>query len=97
MRYLTLALLAAGSALIGVAVAPQPAAARDYPYCLVGPSAPWPGDCTYYTYDQCRLSASGRLADCNINPRVAFRNPGAHDWSDQPPPPVSKKRYRSQY
>ena len=38
-------------------------------------------DCTYYTMDQCRASASGRAAQCNINPYYAGvkTSPGRHD------------------
>jgi hypothetical protein len=28
-------------------------------------------DCAYYTMDQCRMSASGRAGECNINPYYA--------------------------
>ena len=61
--------LAAG---LGMLVASTAAHARDYPYCLQSPEIGIPGDCSYETYAQCRASASGRYADCNINPRVAF-------------------------
>ncbi len=38
-------------------------------------------DCTYYTMDQCRASASGRSAMCRINPfyRGASVSPGRHE------------------
>ena len=55
-----------------VAASSGPAAARDYPYCLQSRGVGIPGDCSYASYAQCRASASGRNADCNINPRVAF-------------------------
>lgn len=44
--------------------------ARDYRYCLVSPGYDFPGDCSYSTYRQCKASASGRLADCYVNPRT---------------------------
>ena len=48
-----------------------PAAAKDYAYCLQTDSF-GPGRCEYDTYAQCRATAQGLNADCNINPRVAF-------------------------
>ncbi|HWW50053.1 MAG TPA: DUF3551 domain-containing protein [Xanthobacteraceae bacterium] len=50
----------------------SPAEARDFPYCLQGDGYGIPGDCSYDTYEQCRASASGRRAYCDINPRYAF-------------------------
>ncbi|PYF03527.1 uncharacterized protein DUF3551 [Rhodopseudomonas faecalis] len=68
MKYLAVGLftlaIAAGSSV--------QAQARDYPYCLTSPGYGYPGECSYSTYAQCRASASGRLADCIINPRTAF-------------------------
>jgi len=69
MRSILLALLAAG--VVG-AISSEAAMARDYRYCLQSRQTGIPGDCSYDTYAQCRASASGRNADCNINPRVAF-------------------------
>jgi len=80
MRNAMLALLAvtaAGAATLGGSV---PAAARDYPYCLTGGGYGYPGDCAYSSYAQCRASASGRRVDCNLNPRVAFREPRRRDY-----------------
>lgn len=56
-------------------MAATPAAAVDYPYCLQGRQTGVPGDCSYRTYEQCEMAASGRSAFCNINPRFAFRQP----------------------
>lgn len=49
------------------------AEARDYRFCLVSPGYDFPGDCSYSTYRQCKASASGRLADCYVNPRAIRR------------------------
>ncbi len=64
-----LALSAAGAVTIAGS---GPAAAYDYPWCVQGTGVGIPGDCSYRNYAQCMASASGRLAYCNINPRVAF-------------------------
>lgn len=61
--------------LIGMAACTAFAAsaeARGYRYCVTSPGYGYPGDCSYSTYRQCMASASGRLADCVINPRAAF-------------------------
>ncbi len=69
MRGAILALLAFGS--ISVAC-PSPAAASawEYPYCLQ--SQIDGTDCAYSSYNQCMISASGRGAECIVNPTVAF-------------------------
>jgi hypothetical protein len=80
--------------LAGIAVAaaawtgmiPEPAQARDYPFCIKGDSIGSPlGDCSFDTYQQCQAAASGRLAFCDANPyfaderRARVANPqGAH-------------------
>lgn len=69
MRGVALAVLAAGMMM---AAASAPAQAREYRFCVQSPETGIPGDCSYNTYAQCRASASGRFADCNINPRYAF-------------------------
>lgn len=43
------------------------AVAQNYPYCLRGCDF-GAGDCSYYTYEQCRAAASGREAWCDVNP-----------------------------
>ncbi|WOH69916.1 DUF3551 domain-containing protein [Bradyrhizobium sp. BWA-3-5] len=53
------------------------APATAYPWCVQGRDMGYPGDCSYETYEQCLASASGRVAFCGINPRVAFRAPRA--------------------
>jgi hypothetical protein len=65
-----------------------PAQARDYRYCLKQPGdAGGPGRCEYDTYAQCLATASGLVAECNINPRVAFAQ-------QQPGAPVHHRRHR---
>jgi hypothetical protein len=73
---LAVASVVAGAGLMSV----TPAEARDYPYCLVSPGYGYPGECSYASYGQCRASASGRLADCIVNPRAAFREPRHRDY-----------------
>jgi Protein of unknown function (DUF3551) len=69
MRYL-MTVLTAGS-LIWIAGA-VPAAARDYRYCLQSRTTGIPGDCSFRTRAACMAAASGRMATCAVNPRVAF-------------------------
>lgn len=64
----------------GLFAAATPAEARDYPYCLTSPGYGYPGECRYASYGQCRAAASGRLADCIVNPRAAFREPRHRDY-----------------
>lgn len=69
MRILALAILT-----IGTVLAAERARAQTYdpafPVCMH--VVPWGGgayeDCTYYTMAQCAMSASGRAAQCNVNP-----------------------------
>lgn len=76
-----LAAVAAVSAVVGVSlIGGTPAQARDYAYCLTSPGYGYPGDCNYASYRQCREAASGRLADCVVNPRVAFREQRHRDY-----------------
>jgi len=49
-----------------------PASAQDYPYCLQGRDWGYPGNCQFFTYQQCLATASGTFSYCGINPRVAF-------------------------
>jgi hypothetical protein len=50
----------------------NPSYAREYKYCLYEGMVQTAGDCSFATYQQCAASASGRVADCKINPRYAF-------------------------
>jgi Protein of unknown function (DUF3551) len=78
MRFL-LAILA-----IGTIAATGPAQAQtygsDYPVCLhvYGPITYY--ECRYTSIPQCNMSASGRAAQCVINPYVA------HAYHDRPMP-----------
>src|SRR5262245_6289891 len=72
MRKLLLAMAALTAVGAATLATSAPAAAYDYPWCVVGRDAGWPGDCSYTSYAQCMATASGRIAYCNINPRVAF-------------------------
>jgi hypothetical protein len=72
MRRVAFGILGVGFIVLATSA---PAAARDYRYCLQSPTVGIPGDCSYETYAQCRASASGRYADCNLNPRYAFSSP----------------------
>ena len=69
MRILTAAFLTA--AALGAALTTAPAEAYDRRICLIGGGYPYPGDCAYDTYAQCKASASGQQAYCNINPNFA--------------------------
>jgi hypothetical protein len=68
MRNLIMGLIVIAAASVATATAQ----ARDYPYCLTSRGYGYPGECSYTSYRQCMASASGRLADCIVNPRVAF-------------------------
>ena len=63
MRRILLALLAVS----GTAAIDAGAAASGYPYCLRGCDF-GAGDCSFYTYQQCLATASGRDAWCDVNP-----------------------------
>ena len=68
MRNAMLAILALSAATIATVGGSSPAAAYDYPYCLQGRGIGIPGDCSYTSYSQCMASASGRAAQCVVNP-----------------------------
>ena len=75
MRKMIFSALAAVS-VIAMWTPSTPAQARDYRYCLQGRQQGYPGDCSFDTFAQCKASASGRNADCGINPRFAFARQG---------------------
>jgi hypothetical protein len=87
MRSLALAILA-----IGTVSAAGPAAAQTYapgyPVCLhvYGPITYY--ECRYTSLAQCRVSASGRPAQCVSNPYVASADDG---------PPGPRYRHRRVY
>jgi hypothetical protein len=71
MRYV---LIGAGSLLAAWAATVQPGSAQQSPWgprawCTQGPigSMMFP-DCSFYTYDQCRATASGLGLGCIANP-----------------------------
>lgn len=69
MRNLIIAVVALSAAsLFGATV--EPAQARDYRFCVKGDHNVNEvyGDCSYDTLAQCKASASGRRAYCDVNP-----------------------------
>jgi hypothetical protein len=88
MRIMTLAALA-----LGAVAAAQPARAQtydpSYPVCLhvYGPVNYY--ECRYTSLPQCAMSASGRSAQCVVNPYVA------NAYID--PSPQPHRRYRHVY
>ena len=78
MRILALAMLATGAVSIG------PAAAQTYdpayPVCLHVYGRATYYECRYTSLPQCNASASGRAAQCEINPYFASERlpPGRH-------------------
>jgi hypothetical protein len=70
MRHLALAILAIGTVSVAGPAAAQ-TFAPGYPVCLhvYGPVTYY--ECTYTSLPQCNASASGRAAQCEVNPYVA--------------------------
>jgi hypothetical protein len=64
MRHLLWAAVAAGAM---AAANPVPAAAGNFPFCIKGCDF-GAGDCSFSTYQQCQVTASGRDAYCDANP-----------------------------
>ena len=79
MRILALAIFAIGTLSIG------PAAAQTYdtayPVCLRAKGA---YECRYTSLPQCNASASGRAAQCFINPYFANAQMPAGYWRHRP-------------
>ncbi|MCP3412463.1 DUF3551 domain-containing protein [Bradyrhizobium sp. CCGB01] len=50
-------------------------ARADYPWCIQDSEFGYPGDCSYYTREQCQVSASGRKGFCGPNPAMVTRPP----------------------
>jgi Protein of unknown function (DUF3551) len=86
MRIVALAIFAAASA-----AAPAQAQTYDpnYPVCLHVMGRISYYECAYYTLPQCNASASGRSAQCVINPYFAH--------ASQYPSARRYKRYRNGY
>jgi len=78
--------LTIGSALSGSAQAQ--AYDPRYPVCMKVYQGRWGGewiDCSYTSLPQCRLTASGRAATCDLNPFFA---------PPEPPPRRAHRRHR---
>ena len=88
MRILALAVLAIAAAS---AAAPAQAQTYDpnYPVCLHVMGRISYYECTYTSLPQCNMSASGRSAQCVINPYYAY--------ASQDPSARRYKRYRNGY
>jgi hypothetical protein len=88
MRVLALAILAIGAA---AAAAPAQAQTYDpnYPVCLHVYGRNTYYDCSYTSLPQCSMSASGRSAQCEINPYYAH--------ASQQPSARRHKRHRGSY
>jgi len=86
-----LALFAAGTTMIAGSA---PAAADDYPWCVVGGQL-GPGDCNYQTLAQCQASASGRWnVYCAENIRFLFaRQRAAQEQTVQQPRRRQQREY----
>ncbi len=88
MRILALTIFAVG---IGIATAPARAQTYDpnYPVCLhvYGPITYY--ECAYTSLAQCNATASGRAAQCIVNPM--YRAQGAYG------PPLRYRRYPYAY
>ena len=71
-RRISLAILAAVSALTVVgSTAPASAGAQDR-YCLQGRRWGYPGNCQFSSYQQCMATAIGTVDSCGINPAKAY-------------------------
>jgi hypothetical protein len=79
MRNLVFALAAVSAFGTAVAVS-SPVEAREFPYCMQGKDAGYPGDCQYSSYAECSATASGRGEECAINPRYAYSRQQNRSW-----------------
>ena len=50
-------------------------ARADYAWCIQDSEFGYPGDCSYYTREQCQVSVSGRKGFCGPNPAMVTRPP----------------------
>lgn len=91
MRVLNLATLAMMAIAAASVAAPAQAQTYDpnFPVCLHVMGRISYYDCTYHTLPQCNASASGRSAQCVINPYYAH--------ASQQPSPRRHKRHRYSY
>ncbi|MCK1640656.1 DUF3551 domain-containing protein [Bradyrhizobium sp. 157] len=53
-----------------------------YPWCLQGRDWGYPGQCQFWTYNQCMATASGTVSYCGINPLVAFAQQRRGYWRE---------------
>ena len=60
------------SALLIVA-STGPTMARDYPWCARTSVNGDTNDCSFTSYRQCMATVSGLPGECQLNPRLAFR------------------------
>jgi hypothetical protein len=93
MRNVTLAILALSVAGAATLAGSDAIAAHDYPYCIEDEISAFPHNCYYQSYAQCMASASGRAAECVVNPRVAFDRARR----GQPGQPYRPYRYYDRY
>jgi hypothetical protein len=75
MRILALAVLAIGASAIGMVSTAGPATAQawdpNYPVCMQVFGRVNYNDCRFTSLGQCAASASGRAAECMVNPYFA--------------------------
>jgi hypothetical protein len=64
--------------IVGVVGSISPAEADRY--CLQGRDWGYPGNCQFWSYQQCMASASGTSAYCGVNPRYAYERRRQDDW-----------------
>ncbi len=57
--------------IVATAIASISSAAANDRYCLQGGTWGYPGNCQFSTYHQCKMSASGTISHCGVNPRYA--------------------------
>lgn len=72
MRY---SLFALALALTGLALQTEPAAAREYPFCIQSRDTTGHGDCRFATFEQCQAAIRGIRGGCYANPWVQYEEP----------------------
>jgi hypothetical protein len=88
MRILALTVLVAGT-LLGASAARAQTYAPGYPVCLHVYGQVTYYECSYTSLAQCNASASGRAAQCVVNPYYANAEIPA------PVPPYHRRHYRA--
>jgi len=88
-RFASVSFLLAGFCALDPAVTPARAQAyaRGFPICLRVYGLITYTDCSYTTLPQCNAAASGRAAQCLVNPysNPYFANSGGHDRTCEAP------------